>query len=81
MTNNQTPYPKYEPSFHKPVREEPSIGRLCISPIDVATALGIGKDKAYELIQRDDFPKFRHGRRIIVPIAGLEKWLSEQAGY
>jgi excisionase family DNA binding protein len=43
---------------------------------ELASALGIGKSLAYELVHREGFPKIVVGnRRIVIPIAQLQKWL------
>lgn len=52
--------------------------KLCISVPELAKRLGISKPIAYELVSRDDFPSLRINRRILVSIAGLEKWLEQQ---
>jgi len=53
--------------------------KLAYSVPEMATALGIGKNTAYELVNSKGFPALKVGeRRIIVPLAGLERWLMEQ---
>jgi len=54
--------------------------KLCIKPEEMARRLGIGRVQAYQLTHQDGFPAIRlnGGRRILIPIAGLEKWLEEQ---
>ena len=55
--------------------------KLCIDVWpEMGKRLGIGRVQAYELARRADFPAFRlnGGRRILVPVAALEKWLEEQ---
>lgn len=42
--------------------------------------LGIGKNKAYELVNRKDFPSVRLDGRIIIPVEALNRWLNERAG-
>lgn len=39
--------------------------------------LGLGKSKLYELCRSKDFPHIRVGRKVLIPKAGLEKWLEE----
>ena len=43
---------------------------------ELGEVLGISRPKAYELANREDFPKIRLGRRIIIPITGFNNWLS-----
>ena len=52
---------------------------LCTNAEGVGKILGVSRKTAYELVNRDDFPKIRIGRRILVPIAGLERWVDDQA--
>lgn len=53
---------------------------LCL-PVDaVARRLGISRGLAYELANSPGFPAVRIGRRLLVPVAGLERWLAEQSG-
>lgn len=53
--------------------------RLCIDPSEMGKRLGIGRVQAYELAHRKDFPKIIMGRRILIPVAALERWLEEQS--
>ena len=52
--------------------------KSCISVEELGKRLGIGRVKTYELVHREDFPKIAIGRRILIPVAGFEKWLEEQ---
>ena len=50
--------------------------RLAYSVTELAALLNIGRNAAYDLANRTDFPAIRIGdRRIIIPKAGLELWL------
>lgn len=40
--------------------------------------LGIGRSKAYELVNEPDFPTLRIGRNIRVPKEQLVEWIVEQ---
>ena len=51
--------------------------KLCMTVPEVAQALGISKPTAYNLANRADFPAIRLGKRIIVPRAPFEKWVSD----
>ncbi len=42
---------------------------------EMAEVLGIGRDKAYNLIHREDFPAIKIGTSYIVPAANLNLWL------
>lgn len=45
---------------------------------DVQAALGISKNKAYNLVNSEGFPKLRLGRRIVVPVKQFEAWIEKQ---
>ena len=54
---------------------------MAIDVAELAKRLGINLNSAYALTKRPDFPAVRVSpRRIVIPIAGLEKWLNEQCG-
>ncbi|MEA4899570.1 MAG: helix-turn-helix domain-containing protein [Christensenellaceae bacterium] len=54
--------------------------KLCITVEEMAKKVGICKMNAYELARSSGFPSIIVGRRILIPVAGLERWLEEQAG-
>ena len=49
-----------------------------LSVKQLAKHLNIGLNSAYDLVKTDDFPALKIGKRIIVPIAQLEKWVERQ---
>ena len=51
----------------------------CISVPEMAARLGISRISAYQLANSAGFPTVRIGRRLLVPVAALEKWLEEQS--
>ncbi len=51
---------------------------MCHKVEDLCGLLGISRPTAYELVHREDFPKVRVGRRLLIPRAGLEEWLKQQ---
>ena len=51
---------------------------LAISVEQAAKRLGLSRNMAYMMAQRGELPSVRAGRRRIVPLAALERWLSEQ---
>jgi len=53
--------------------------KLTYSVPEMAKVFGLSLPIAYELAHRQDFPAVRVGRRIIIPRAELEHWLSIQA--
>ena len=55
--------------------------KIVYSVEEMGKVLGIGKNKAYELCSRSDFPAVRiTPRRIVVPVDGLKTWL-ENGGF
>jgi excisionase family DNA binding protein len=53
--------------------------KMALSVPELAQALGVGRNIAYELAQRADFPAVRIGeRRIVVPVDKLKEWLERQ---
>ncbi len=53
--------------------------KYTMSVDEMASAIGISRPKAYELANSDGFPVIRIGRRIRIPVAGLEQWIAEQS--
>lgn len=47
--------------------------KLTLSVPEAARRLGIGKNLAYEAIQRGEIPSIRVGHRLLVPVAALEQ--------
>ena len=54
--------------------------RLTVTVPEMAEMLGIGRIKAYELANIKGFPAIRLGKRIVVPVDQLKKWMEERAG-
>lgn len=44
-----------------------------------AEAIQVSRPTMANLVQRADFPSFRVGRRWIIPVDALRRWLDEQA--
>ncbi|MDZ4865697.1 MAG: helix-turn-helix domain-containing protein [Alphaproteobacteria bacterium] len=44
---------------------------------DAATILGVSRSKAYEMARSGELPVIRMGRRLVVPMARLERLLGE----
>ena len=49
---------------------------LTITVEEAAQRLGIGRNTAYEAVQRGEIPSLRIGRRLLVPVAALERLLA-----
>ena len=52
--------------------------KLAVSIEEFAAMVGIGKTKAYELSKSKGFPAVRLGKRVVIPVERLKKWLAEQ---
>lgn len=50
-----------------------------LSVKDLQRTMGIGRNAAYELVNRADFPAVRIGKTIRIPAKDFEEWLSESA--
>ena len=54
--------------------------KLCMSVAEMAESLGLSLTVAYRLVKSEDFyPTKKVGDRIIISVAELEQWLSEQS--
>jgi excisionase family DNA binding protein len=53
--------------------------KLTYNVEDLIELLGVGRVTAYQLVKRKDFPKIHIGKRILIPKAGLMKWMQEQS--
>ena len=55
------------------------INKLTYTVPEMSQALGLGRNTAYDLVNRADFPAIRVGGKILVPIEALNKWLNREA--
>lgn len=53
--------------------------KLTVTVEEMAGIIGVSKPKAYELAHSENFPAVRIGRRIVVPVDELKRWLASQA--
>lgn len=53
--------------------------RLTLTVPQLAERMQVSKPTAYALVNRPGFPRLTVGRKILVPLAALERWLDEQA--
>ena len=49
---------------------------LLLSVKHLVDLMGVSDSSIYELIQEDDFPSLRIGKRIVVPKEELQKWIT-----
>lgn len=55
------------------------IERLALSLDETAEALGLSRRKLQQLIAAKELPVTRIGRRVVVPVDALRKWLADRA--
>lgn len=53
---------------------------LAYNAEELAEVLGISRAKAYQLMRTDGFPTIHIGRRLLVSVKGLERWVEAQTG-
>lgn len=51
---------------------------LAVSATEAARLLNISRPTLYQYIDREDFPSFRLGGRVLVNVAGLQAWIDRQ---
>ena len=51
--------------------------RKTVTVKEAATLLGIGRDTAYAAVRDGTLPSIRLGKRLVIPIAALNKLLAE----
>jgi excisionase family DNA binding protein len=52
------------------------IERQTVTVEEAATILGVGRNKAYEAARSGEIPTIRIGKRLLVPVASLERLLA-----
>ncbi|MBQ7392110.1 MAG: helix-turn-helix domain-containing protein [Clostridia bacterium] len=60
-------------------RVEQTTEKLTYSVEEFAKAFGVSIVTAYEIARREDFPKIRVGRRILIPINELNRWIEKES--
>jgi len=54
--------------------------RLAVSVTEAAALLGVSRPTIYALLERDGgLPSLRVGRRRLIPMAALERWIDGEA--
>lgn len=53
---------------------------LTLSVPEMATALGISRAGAYELVRTEGFPALKIGSRIVIPKDELREWVKQNTG-
>lgn len=55
-----------------------NLGVNLLTVEDVRARLKIGRNKAYDIFARDDFPAILIGRKYVIEETALKKWLQER---
>jgi excisionase family DNA binding protein len=58
---------------------ESKSSRRTMTIVEAAKVLGVGRNQAYEAARRGEIPTIRIGKRLLVPLAALERLLQEAA--
>jgi excisionase family DNA binding protein len=58
---------------------ESKSSRRTTTIVEAAKVLGVGRNQAYEAARRGEIPTIRIGKRLLVPLAALERLLQEVA--
>ena len=53
--------------------------KLLYSVSELRVILGIGKNLAYKLLERNDFPKLKINGRYYIPADKLKKWIDKES--
>lgn len=54
------------------------ISPLAVSAAEAARLLGVSRPTLYTLLNREDFPSFHVGNRVLVSVDGLQEWIERQ---
>lgn len=52
--------------------------KIMLNVTEVSEILGLSRPIVYQLMQREDFPSFKIGRRTVIPRLALEEWANAQ---
>lgn len=55
------------------------MAKLTLSIPEAAKVIGISRSQMYALAKSEGFPTIQIGRRVLVSVKGLERWVEEQA--
>ena len=55
------------------------MAELTLSITEAAKALGVSRPTMYQIINREDFPAFRLGGRVLISRELLAEWVKRQA--
>lgn len=53
--------------------------KMLMTVEEMRKVTGFSRPMAYKILNREDFPKIRIGRRVMIPVKQLEQWIEEQS--
>jgi excisionase family DNA binding protein len=57
---------------------ESDMDKLMLRVPEAAELLGLGRAKAYQLVQSGELPSIKIGRSVRIPVAALRAWVERQ---
>lgn len=57
------------------------VAKYCMDVPEMGSLLGISRAQAYNLANSEGFPAIRIGKRIVIPVDALKRWINEQANH
>lgn len=57
-----------------------TVSPMVLTVPEAAKALQVCSKTVYELAASEGFPALRLGKRIVIPVDGLRRWIDEQSG-
>lgn len=51
---------------------------LLVDPAKLSILLGLSESTVYELLNTGEIPSFKVGRRRVIPVAAIEKWIADK---
>jgi len=64
--------------IHQPYAPLPQTEKITLTVKEMQNMLGISRTEAYALVNQDDFPSFRIGKKILISRTGLYQWIDRQ---
>lgn len=56
------------------------VPKLCLRVDECAESIGLSAPTIYELIRAHDFPAIRYGKKWVIPVEPLRRWIDEYTG-
>ena len=56
-----------------------TVEKLAISLNELAKVMGIGLNRARDMVNTPGFPVIRFGKRILIPVEPLKAWMAKQS--